>query len=497
MTKNARRAAVLCLISVLLMFALSSFTGPLYPNGSWGGDSAIFRLMGRSAAAGKTLYKDIFDHKGPVLFYIEALGESMGRYGAFTLQCVFCVFSVLLCFGTCLRARDNGTRAVVCTVTAFAYFFMIFDKGNLSEDISLPFISVCVLLFVKYGASGEDRHPVGYAYVYGVSLMALALMRLNNAVTVCAVILAAFIRLIVKKQTKNLWLNLLFGVLGMLTVALPVCLVFARRGALGEMLNATFLYNFKYTESNGTRRIVEFLRGMKDNSLFDIAKDAFKYRIAVRYIPLLVSAFLWLRNALGRRKRGEKLSVIDSGILFMLLLNIADFLLTDSYAHYFTVLVPVFCLSLAMYGRNVKWERVICAAMVVVFGVYCAGVVTESVIRYPEQKAERLAVSEDLALISEEEKDSVIGCELPAKYYLYGDILPCYKYYTYQSWWSKADPQIMADFLSYLEEEKPLWILTEAECGNKRVLALLESDYELKHGDEYVMMYRLREEAEQ
>lgn len=60
---------------VFLLFA-SPYTTPLNPY--YGYDSAVFMVLGKGVAAGKLPYLDLYDNKGPMIFYINALGYLLG-----------------------------------------------------------------------------------------------------------------------------------------------------------------------------------------------------------------------------------------------------------------------------------------------------------------------------------------------------------------------------------------------------------------------------------
>lgn len=45
----------------------------------YGGDSAVFILIGKMFNAGKVPYVDFFEHKGPTLIFIEAIGLKDSR----------------------------------------------------------------------------------------------------------------------------------------------------------------------------------------------------------------------------------------------------------------------------------------------------------------------------------------------------------------------------------------------------------------------------------
>ena len=75
------KSGLLC----LLLFVASAFAGalvfspstsPLYSD--WGYDSAMFQTIGKYWAQGHLPYVELFDHKGPIIFFINALGYALG-----------------------------------------------------------------------------------------------------------------------------------------------------------------------------------------------------------------------------------------------------------------------------------------------------------------------------------------------------------------------------------------------------------------------------------
>ena len=248
---DIRNLCILICLFLLLMLFCSCYTSPVYPN-LLGWDSAIFSLMGKGILEGKVLYTDLFDHKGPVIFLINALGNLLGgRSGIFLLQCVSGSLTMCFLYLTGKMLRPKGTyRSIPECLALFslgmALFFYTFEGGNLTEEYSLPFISLCCYLFVRYliRSDAQPVHPPRYAFVYGICLAVLAFLRLNNAVTICAGILYIALYLCARKQYRNLFMNLLCGLLGLAAISVPILLVCLWNNSLEEMLHATFLHNF-------------------------------------------------------------------------------------------------------------------------------------------------------------------------------------------------------------------------------------------------------------
>ena len=79
--------AGLLLFSAAVLLVCSG-TSPLYRGHDWT-DANTYLTMGRSLLQGVVPYRDLFDHKGPLLYGIYALGALLhpqGFYGIFLLQ---------------------------------------------------------------------------------------------------------------------------------------------------------------------------------------------------------------------------------------------------------------------------------------------------------------------------------------------------------------------------------------------------------------------------
>lgn len=477
------------LIVVLAMFLVgmllcSTHTSPLFPS-NYGSDSALFTLIGKGLTEGKILYKDLFDHKGPVLFFIEFLGYFLGKStGIFLLQCVLGAIGLyFLYFAWSAISEKKGTKSLINLLAVFvsfcAVFFHTFQGGNLSEEYSLPFISLCIFLFVKYALNAENhpKHPWLYSLIYGIVFALLALTRLNNAITVLAGVFAIILFLIYKREYKNILINLVFGILGILAVALPVVIYFASQSALHDFVYATFTYNFMYATKVSHQSIVS------NWSSF-----------LVLYMPIICSIVL-ITLKIWKTK---KINFLDFLIATIVVLNTACLFISNGFPHYFTIYVPVFALVLSTYFefdiKKIKTYFIALCALLCALNVglvFAKSVYSTHVIKYYKNIHD--SVEEIVEQIPENERDAVVGFEVPCSYYLYADIVPCSKYYTHQEWWSVSDPDIMVSFIDHINSGQVLWVLTKPKEDNPELLEILAQKYVLVDSNEHLNIYRLKE----
>lgn len=480
--------AISVLVYLAGMLLMSAYTSPLYPY-HYGYDSAIFSLIGKSITQGRIVYRDLFDHKGPLLFLLEALGWWLGgSTGIFGLQCVLGTVTLAFFLGIWKIRHPVWNAATVaewitCFAAVYAYFFVMFERGNLSEEHSLPFIACSLYFLVRYAAAAQTDHPLRYAFVHGVCVAAIALIRLNNAICICAGILAVGIRLLVHRRYVNIVRNVLFGLLGMAVVFVPVVGYFALHGALEEMIYGAFLFNFRYS---GTVRDFSIVSGAE---------------FWLRYVPAAVS-LVFLVSGLRRRTRFENLMLSA-----VLLSAVASLIHTNVYRHYFVVFVPVFMLLCST--RPAAMPRVVRCALLVACAVFCLHTSLPALrwdlvghLVYDQSTLRHETIADTLSVIPPEERDSVIGYGVEANIYLEGDLIPCYRYYTLQNEWSRHEPSIKKDFFAWLEQEGALWLMTPCEeneedpDGMNELERITNERYELYAEDEYLKLYRRTDETQ-
>lgn len=467
-------------VYTLALLLFSCFTSPLFPN-LLGVDSAIFTLLGKGLLNGKEMYVGLFDHKGPFIFFFDALGYLMGgRNGIFVLQCLcgFVTVAFLYFTGRILRADNQKITLplmLLIFVLGMSTFLYTCEGGNLTEEYSLPFIAACCYMFVSYvnRAEKDAAHPPLYAFFYGVSLAVISLMRLNNAATIGAGVLFVFIYLCYRKQGKNLVLNLLAGIGGMAIVWIPVFLYFYLHGSLDEMIYATFLHNFTIVGNTG------------HDSIFS------SRGFITLYAPMILSAALLAAEVI----RNRKISAMDGLLGCLLVTNAACLLIANRFPHYFTIFCPVYLLFLFRYLRiHAKSVLFIAAVLCALLHLLPAAqrTVWQWKTVYVDHNPRYETVAADMQKIPEDERDSVIGFEIMAQDYLAGDILPCYKYYTLQNTWAITSPHIVNDFVEWVDQNEPLWVIVAAGEENPDLFAVLQDKYEVSHENAYMTYYRLQ-----
>lgn len=457
-------AALLC-----LLFA-SRNTSPLYP-GLVSDDAAIFLLIGRGMTRGYRLYADLFDHKGPILFFIQALASLSlpSKTGVFLLHALFCILSLILLYHIA-RLLVSPAKAFVCSLLSLIMYLMTFESGNLTEDYCLPFILLAIYLSASFFLKVSEhpkQHPPAYSYIYGFCLGFVAFIRLNNCTAILAVIWIVAYDLLSRRQYRVLLRNAGLFLFGLLTVTLPVCTYFVLNHTFSEMLHAAFLHNFKYAVSGAASRTLQ---------------------VWIRYFLFCLPALcLCLFSYVCKKQIGRPCFLL---FICASLFCAASISLGYTFLHYATLLVPFFGIAAILLMKTAESKKAASLFMAILLFCSLSGYVSpflsaqkynfENMI-YQPYRPYYAAIRAMAEKIPAEERSSVLGYNVSSDWYLTADLIPCYKYFTLQDWFTKADPSVAAEINQFLEKSPPLWIVTNhmKPIENMQVQKIITNNYHL------------------
>lgn len=487
-------AAVLAVLagSALFVLRFSYSTSFVWP-GYGGYDSAIFQTVGKAWAGGAVPYADLFDHKGPLIFFVNMLGYLIyGRAGILVFQTLSLAVTA---WGLYRLGREYLPRlpALGAAGAALVYLARTFDEGNMTEEYSLPFLAVSLWLAVRWCKGAEEGetapHPWRYAAVYGLSFGAILMLRVTSAVSVCCFVLGICIWLIVHRQWKALGANAL-GFLGGFTAATgPFAVYFALKGALGEALYGTLWYNVFYATGFSIR---EYYAGnpWAGNTIRRVLLDFG----APLFLLLALCVLVLLQAPRSPLVWGSLLS--GAGSMYILFTN-------RPYVHYFMIAAPLLPLAGCLAARLWRWRgqnrarRAAALAGAALCGLYLCSLAARLpgwqsdsfMARCPYEIQHYNTTARGMAaVIPPDERDSVLAYNVDAQFYLAADLTPCQRYFVHQDWQAAADPAMQAEIARLFAGDPPQWVVA-GDVGNAAVAETLARDYTAVSGtvsfDEY------------
>lgn len=240
----------LCIYMFLFLFFCSKMS-PLYPVNEWG-DINVYFNIGKSIFSGMTLYSEIFDHKGPLIFFIYGLGALVSGssfIGVFVLQLLSWLTAATAAFYTARLYISKLPAFIIALLLPFSFLTYMYTGGS-AEEMILLFSVVSMYLFIKHFKDGKTQHPPRYMFVHGVlSCMAL-LIKINLVLFWFFPLLAIFIGLLINREYKNFLQNSAAYISGVSLILAPVLLYFICNGALSEAYHVYIELNKQYSSTD-------------------------------------------------------------------------------------------------------------------------------------------------------------------------------------------------------------------------------------------------------
>jgi len=293
-------------------------------------DSGVFLYMGWRFLSGDIPYKDIWDHKPPLIYFIDAIGLSLtpdSMWGVWLLQFIFIFLTFFLVYK--ILDREFGIVAALAgNIILASGLLTILEQGNVTEEYALVFQALCFWLFIR---AHRDNFPIRASFWIGI----IGGLAFNFKQTTIGVWIAyALILLAVRiSQRKSPLPDFLSLVAGWIIPSMIVVLYFASQNALIDYWEQAFLYNFAYIgKHEGIRRLIPvFFKGF-----MLLSQGGVLYLAALGWLAGL--GYIWV----NRRATPHPLILIA-----LVNLPIEVILITisgRSIIHYYLTLLPVMAI---------------------------------------------------------------------------------------------------------------------------------------------------------
>jgi hypothetical protein len=228
-------------------------------------DSGVFLYAGWRLDEGEVPYAQAWDHKPPLIYFINAAGLALGGvsvWGVWALEWVSLSVACLLAFRLLNKTFDLWAAGAALILMLGAFSILILG-GNFATEYALPFQFACLALLA---GMHEDRADPLRAFGIGVSAACLFLLK-QNLIGLPAVVavfrLAALWR---KNQKGSLLPEAGSAALGAALVILPVLAYFAAHSALADLWDAAFRFNMFYAETSTGTVLKSLIHGLESVS---------------------------------------------------------------------------------------------------------------------------------------------------------------------------------------------------------------------------------------
>lgn len=214
-------------------------------------DSAVFAAVGMHILEGKAIYAEAWDHKPPLIHYLDALAMAVGGrdFAAIRrMENLFAVFAAIACYLLVWRAFDRPwvALAVVLTLNYLLYRWDVFRSGNYTEEYAAIFAmaGACVAVCIR----GTSKRRILWTLIAGM-LFSLAVFA-KEPFLLTSVPWALWLAFADGRRGTGVLRRSSAFVGGALLTAAMVCVVLGLSGSLYAWLDV-LSFNFLNTEASG------------------------------------------------------------------------------------------------------------------------------------------------------------------------------------------------------------------------------------------------------
>ena len=344
---NSKVFLVLCALLISFFWA-GQCSVSLIHRGEAAKDSSVFRYVAYAMSKGLVPYKDIFDHKGPLLYLINYLGYLINEeIGVWLFEYIAILITTFFIFAISKRTCKHNLLAALTTFVSLALVSVYFEGGNLAEEYAMPLIAVSLYIFFVYFQDGKATKL--NLLLCGMCGGGVLMPRPNMAVVWLVFPIFVIINEVYKKDIKALLEKCIIFLAGVIIVIIPFAIYFVCTNSLQDFFDVYLIFNAEYSGSDG--------------SLFAILKSIYTY-----LTPLYVTSVVVVLANIYKR---DNLLFNIAYLLFLLLSIIATSMSGRQYGHYGMVLIPVLAYPLATLLAGFKKEYFSEVILCSVFFIIC------------------------------------------------------------------------------------------------------------------------------
>lgn len=254
---RGKRLLSLCFVAAFCIITVMSTCSFLYPTNTWG-DAQCFYTVGKSIAHGKVLYRDIYEQKGPLLYFLHACVEWRPFENAnpfleiYILQ-VFCAAAVLFFLMKILTLYLGERRRVLAyfpLLCLLVYCNNAYVFGDSAEEFSLPMAAY--VLYATLRMLKSETHELSHRSLFAIGVLCGCVLWIKYTCLAFAVgaLIVPLCVVIRERNWRLLGRAAAFVSLGVLVASLPVLVYFAVHHAFDALWEVYFYNNiFAYSEN--------------------------------------------------------------------------------------------------------------------------------------------------------------------------------------------------------------------------------------------------------
>jgi hypothetical protein len=300
----------------------------------WYGDEGIYQVVAHALLSGRTLYKDIWDNKPPLLYVLYAFVNANLFLVKF-MSMLSGLFSVITFFYLSQKLFRKNISWYFSTIVYSVLFGLPLLEGNIANAENFMLFPILLSAYFIFSYIHEKKRI--FIAIAGL-LLSVAFITKTVAVFDFSAFLL-FLFLIEWKNGKRIPIKTFFNFFIPFLSLLLICFIyFLSKGAAPEFVSSVFLQNVSYV-------------GDQNQLLFPMGTLILKTILLVASLLLII-------------KQSNKISLTTAFLYIWISFALySAFFSARPYTHYLLVLLPSFSLLVGHFFERIK-TRVIDGAVI-------------------------------------------------------------------------------------------------------------------------------------
>lgn len=262
--KTGAKPMIVIALTTVIFVTLCSKSSPIYPFNDWV-DANCFFTVGKAVANNVVLYKDIFEQKGPLLYFVHALAylvSPVSFFGVYLLELVNGFLLLLILYKTMRLFTDSDVVIFIPALAVVIYSSKAFSMGGSAEEFCLPCLALCNYFGLKAVAQNK-KLKISEWFLTG--LTASFVLWYKFSLLGFYVGFGVFFAVV---YLKNKWIKQAFASVaalagGIAALSVPVMIYFVVNKAVKDLFEVYFYDNlFFYTVDDSENKLYALFNNM-------------------------------------------------------------------------------------------------------------------------------------------------------------------------------------------------------------------------------------------
>lgn len=336
------------LISALIL-SICSTTSPFYAFHAWD-DSNCFFTVGKSVLHGKTIYKDIYEQKGPLLYFIHTAAYLISRdsfFGIWIFQIItattFLIFSYksILLFAS-YEVKEN-LKFYLPIILAIIFSSNSFVIGDSAEEFSMGLLIYPLYVSLK-NLKAKTEFKGQELFFSGICAGCVFWIKYSLVGFFIGWIIVPIWFYLKRKNFKGIFTSVSFVWGGVFTVSLPILIYFFTNNAIADLFQVYFFDNiFLYTKHENVHIILRSI-----NFCFNGFVSNYRKNLLI-FILIVLSAIAIIKAKI--------LSFIKIHIFVCYIFTFFFIFCGGQNYAYYTLVLSVFCIFSSLLFPLVRMNK--------------------------------------------------------------------------------------------------------------------------------------------